>query len=557
MLKRRDDENVVVTVCGEFFPEVYPAFRSPEWSRGEEDPLLTEMRLFCACERWAFNRLLEGVSRDEVKRRAQSLFGLNSRYADDARLRTQAMLESRKALLEVEMGDAEEKLRRARRKLRLAEQKLARCSDCQKAERLRRAVNGRKARVASLERKLAGLKKHQENGTVPPVVFGGRKLWQQVCKGRATLEEWHAARKGRLFSRGDETKGGNPNVKVSHRGGEFRLSVVISHLSEERGADALGRSKMTRAPRVEGRVWLPQKHRDLVRLWLAAGLPYSAELARQPDGRFILRLAFDLGEVPAPDLSRGMIGLDINPDGVALCNVSPDGQPEPWPEGFEIALPAGLGKFPGEFQAVLHKNGFGYLRIPDLGYARSARRDYLIGVLAKAVVEAAERLGKPLALEGLDFSQGRMDTDRGFNRMASNFPYAKVAEAVCRRAARERVGFKAVPARHTSVIGHWKYAQRHAVPVHCAAALAVGRRALGFRERVTREIKEKVALIKRTLTQKVGSLPREGTGMTRRVWASLGRLDGKLLLYNGLCRWRQEGWSSVWGNLKILALVLR
>ncbi|SHH35530.1 hypothetical protein SAMN02745177_02293, partial [Desulforamulus hydrothermalis Lam5 = DSM 18033] len=27
------------TVCGEFFPEVYPAFRSQKWSRGMEDPL--------------------------------------------------------------------------------------------------------------------------------------------------------------------------------------------------------------------------------------------------------------------------------------------------------------------------------------------------------------------------------------------------------------------------------------------------------------------------------------------------------------------------------------
>lgn len=49
MRKRHKREKFSVTVCGEFFPESYPAFRSPRRSRGEEDPLETELRLFCAC----------------------------------------------------------------------------------------------------------------------------------------------------------------------------------------------------------------------------------------------------------------------------------------------------------------------------------------------------------------------------------------------------------------------------------------------------------------------------------------------------------------------------
>jgi predicted transposase len=207
-----------MTVCGEFFPEVYPAFRSGKWSRGEEDTLKTEMRLFCACMRWAFNRLLEGASRDEIKKLGQELFGLNSRYVDDARLRAQAVLDSQKELLELEIEETENKLHRARKKLGL------------------------------VMRKLAELETHRENGTIPKVVFGGRKLWKKVCKGRATRKEWWAARKNRLYSRGDETKGGNPNIKVTYREGEFYLAVTISHLSEKVGEDALGRPKMSHAP---------------------------------------------------------------------------------------------------------------------------------------------------------------------------------------------------------------------------------------------------------------------------------------------------------------------
>ncbi|MGB9867249.1 MAG: hypothetical protein ACPLPR_05000 [Bacillota bacterium] len=63
MPKKYEEDKLGITVCREFFPEVFPAFRSSERSRGEEDQLGTEMRLFCACLRCAFNRLLEGASR--------------------------------------------------------------------------------------------------------------------------------------------------------------------------------------------------------------------------------------------------------------------------------------------------------------------------------------------------------------------------------------------------------------------------------------------------------------------------------------------------------------
>lgn len=112
--RRRKKDKFSFTVCGEFFPQVYPAFQPQEWSRGGEDPLVTEMRLFCVCQRWAFNRLLEGVSRYEIKKVGQELFGLNSRHTDDARLRAQAVLDSQKDLLGLETEETEKKLGSAR-----------------------------------------------------------------------------------------------------------------------------------------------------------------------------------------------------------------------------------------------------------------------------------------------------------------------------------------------------------------------------------------------------------------------------------------------------------
>ncbi|BAW00479.1 transposase [Thermus thermophilus] len=103
--------------------------------------------------RYAYNRLLEGQTREELKRADGFLctsFRLNTRYADDAILKAQAVLDSAR-----ERGEDPRK-----------------------------------------------------------VVFGGRKLFQQLKRkhlsGKPLKElkrEWRERRQGLLYSRGDKTKG--------------------------------------------------------------------------------------------------------------------------------------------------------------------------------------------------------------------------------------------------------------------------------------------------------------------------------------------------------------
>ena len=554
-------EGIKYTICGEWFPDVYPALRSLKWSRGDEDPLDTEMRLFCSCTRRVFNRLLEGRSREELKKEGQEIFGLNSRFCDDAILKAKEVAESQKQLLALEIEETEKKLARAKRKLGRAEKdpaKAVKSNDTAKIEKGKRTIHGRKAAVKKLADKLSALQAHKENGTIPEVVFGGRSLWKRVCKGKATREEWKNARQNRLYARGDETKGGNPNIKISYRNGDFSLSVTISHLSEQKGTDKKGRPIMTRAPKVTGRLWLPEKHRQKALMLLLSRTPYSVELIKGRDDRYRAHITFT---VTAPETvtspSRGYLGMDTNPDGVALANVNYFGQPEPWAEGFTVPHPKALHKFDGEFQVTVHPIGFLYIKIPELVYSRGYRRTYLIGVLAKVVVDIAKFLGKPIALENLDFGKDRPDTNRKFNRMAANFPFRKISEAVMRRAFREGVGVKPVWPAHTSTIGYWKYMQRYGIIIHHAAALTIARRAIGFKERITKELKQKIQAVKEKLIQKANSLPGEGKGMTRKVRRLVTRLDGKIPVHNGLTHFKQESFYSVWHDLKQLALSSR
>ncbi|MER3558026.1 MAG: transposase, partial [Thermus sp.] len=119
------------------------------FSSGEDRELVLDlMRRFSSSVRYAYNRLLEGWGRNELKRHLQGVFYLNSRYADDAILKAQATLDSAKE----------------------------------------RGQNPRK------------------------VIFGGRGLFEQLKRkgllkeSRALLRwAWMEKRQGNLYARGDKT----------------------------------------------------------------------------------------------------------------------------------------------------------------------------------------------------------------------------------------------------------------------------------------------------------------------------------------------------------------
>jgi predicted transposase len=67
----------------------------------DERAVLELMRRFSSAIRYAYSRLLEGGTREELKREGGPLcrlFGLNTRYADGAIEKAQAILESAKEL---------------------------------------------------------------------------------------------------------------------------------------------------------------------------------------------------------------------------------------------------------------------------------------------------------------------------------------------------------------------------------------------------------------------------------------------------------------------------
>ncbi len=106
--------------------------------------------------RYAYQRLLEGEKRKDLKKQLSKLFNINTRYSDDAILLAQSTISS--------------------------------CKErCQNPKKL---------------------------------IFGSRKLFEQLKKNHLTGKrrkqlktKWKESRQGNLYSRGDKSKQGNLNLR--------------------------------------------------------------------------------------------------------------------------------------------------------------------------------------------------------------------------------------------------------------------------------------------------------------------------------------------------------
>jgi predicted transposase len=537
-------------------PEGYGPARD-RWHRGDESALGTEMRLWGSAERYAFCRLQEGVVRNDLKPHLQEVFGLNSRYCDDAIVHAQAIIDSQRELIPMELEETKAKLDKSNQKQkadRAKAAKLRQSGSVLEAARTESAIAGREQRVAKLERKLAEYRDHQANGTIPTVVFGGRKLWRKVCRGRATREEWRASRRGRLYARGDATKAGNPHTRVSLTNGALTMSVALSHLVVTKQAP--GMPGPTSAPRVEGELWVPDKYRSLLGAWVASGDAYSVELRR--DGELLrAHVTGPSGVQPvAADRSRGVLAFDTNPDGLAFYNLDSRGNRERFPKGFCLPQPTNLAKYPGECHIGVG-NGVLWIKVPDWTQGSTDRRDYLAGVVAKLVCDAAAQLGKPLALEGLGFAKDH-DPNRSCNRMSAGFAYQKVLEAVVRRAVKVGVAWCPANPAYTSAMGRWRYQAKEGLSGHQAAAKVIGRRALGYPERFDPTTRKRISRLREGLLEAAAaadakSTPTEGarsksSGIAKRLTGTLAA--ERLIAVNGYPPWRRR-WrkGSPWGAL--------
>jgi len=261
------------------------------------------------------------------------------------------------------------------------------------------------------------------------VLFGGKQTWKDMQAGKLSKEEWQERRNGHLYSRGDRTKSGNPNIRVV-------------------GNKLLVNDPSSRGRWLEGRLFIPDK-------WKPCPNCYDLRLLYR-DGKFEVKVSWTEPNTPKLPVVAGAIGVDCNPDGVAVVEVTEDGN------------------------LKQHQ----YEREQRIQFAGRGKRNYDIKQLAARVVDVAKEARKPLVVEKLNFSSySRQKGYRKFRRTKANFIYRQMLDAIKSRATRDGVPLVEVQPAFTSILGNLKYANSFSLNRHTAAALVIGRRGMGLLER--------------------------------------------------------------------------
>jgi len=230
----------------------------------DKKQLIDLMRDFSSCYRYAYNRLLEGHKRKELKKHLQKVFELNSRYCDDAIFKAQSLINS--------------------------------CKE--------RGQNPKK------------------------VIFGGRKLFEKLKKKHLNgiqkeklQQKWEERRKGYLYSRGDKAKKGNLNTRI-----EFEKEKLTLRINT--GSRNWITANIKRAVNRENDKWIQFISKLLKAQEAGEYFPYSVEIRLINSQFYaFISFEEDLPEEPIITKKEGIIGIDINasPFHIALAAVKTDG----------------------------------------------------------------------------------------------------------------------------------------------------------------------------------------------------------------------------------------
>jgi IS605 OrfB family transposase len=421
---------------------------------GEQQQIIDNMMIvFSSAVRFSFNRLLEGMEIKELEKYTSYKYCLNIRQSKDAVENARQIIASQRRLVKINYDNYTSKVKYIEN---ILETKNIKLTDKKKS-----ALN---SKLDKRKRKQEYLKKHIDNCTIPPVIFGTKEMFLKRCKGQITNEEWKACRNNRIYSRGDKTKKGNPNLRVVILKGMSFLEISI-----------LDKTKTNRAVKIQIPLYIPQKlskktgkvnginYREMFLNYLESGEAYQVEMVRKND-KYYVHITFEEQALKSENIDfKERIGIDTNPDGFALTLIDSTGN--------------------YKWDCYLYEH--------QLLYARSNKRANLCGQLVKRVIAIAKEKGCSIAVEDLNFKDDK-DVTGKFARIKHQFVYRTLLTMLERACIRNRIEVIKVRPQFTSKIGLYKYCPEYRLDIHNGAAMVIARRSYGFKERVPIILKDRL-----------------------------------------------------------------
>ncbi len=296
------------------------------------------------------------------------------------------------------------------------------------------------------------------------------------------VSDWVARRENQFFvlGSGDETAGCQGSVATLEKDGiQLKLHlpygaaaehVILKKLSFNVGDSALraalaknsevvtarkAASKAERARKKSSEKESPEEKKT--RLAACMGVALSWRVLRDPKGWRIF-VSFDLPDVKIVSIKdSGRIAVDLNADHLAVAEIN------------------------------RHGNVVSRVVIPLQTAGKTTHQSRsVIGDAVKQIVALAVKTAKPIAVEDLDFSRKkatmREDGGHRYARMLSGLAYAATLQTLHSRSFDVGIEVFSDNPAYTSLIGEVLFQRRYGMSRHQAAAVAIGRRSMKFRE---------------------------------------------------------------------------
>ncbi len=300
--------------------------------------------------------------------------------------------------------------------------------------------------------------KAKQYPTDKSVVFGGRRLFEKLCKnhlsGKAREKlkgQWREIRQGTLISIGSKADKGNRLARFEDLNGQLCLRITT-------GNREFIYAKVLREPSNNKDKWLNFMAMLLESWQTQYYFPYTVELKLR-EGEIYGSVSF---EIPTPEVKytkeNGVIAIDTNasPIHLAIAEVSKTG---------ELV----------SYQTIsLHHL---------LGLSQNSK-DHQEWILAHQIVDLAVQKGKAIAIENLKkLKKGmRGDGKAELRKRLHQWNTKKFLQKLKRVAMLKGVEVVEINPAYTSAIGMLKYAPQLSIDKDIAGAYVIGRRALGFKE---------------------------------------------------------------------------
>ena len=424
--------------------------------------------LYGRVQRRLFADLAAGRPSASLKNEYLGRYGMPARMFNAVRVSLEGRVASVNEQQKLRLGDLQRRIARAGQQI----------ADAAEHGRLGQ-VHQKKRRLANLRHRLSALEADIAAGRMR-LCFGSKRLWRKQrhladngCGSHQEwLRDWWDARSDEFFVLGsrDETAGCQLCVAAVADDGTLTLrlrlpdSLAMQHgkyITIEGVSFAYGQEQVLAAWDSNAEYARHRRqHGEKAARATALGQTISYQFKREEKGWRVLGTTNMVEVEVVTDKRRGVIGVDLNADHLAVVETDASG------------------------------NCVNSFSVPLATYGKSEHQaEAIIGDAVAGVISYARRVGKPIVIEELDFRQKKAVLEgesRRYSRMLSSFSYGKVKAYFVSRGHRHGVEVHQVNPAYSSVIGRVKFMERYGLSVHQAAALVLARRLLGCSERIPR-----------------------------------------------------------------------